>query len=202
MRLNWFQLTCIEPLLLFAINFRNKTVEGINFLRCPAKILLLCYMKRIWILPVCLALGGCMTASQHSEQLGANHDRAITIGVVQKQIKVGMAQSDVAAVLGSPNIVTGDNQKRETWIYDKIASEASFSQDSGGIYSSFSGTANFPQGGSFSSPSPSGSFSGNVNPSYSKSAGAVSISQRTLTVIIKFAPDNTVESLSYNSTKF
>ena len=38
-----------------------------------------------------------------------------------------MTQDQVAAALGSPNIVTRDAAGRETWIYDKIASEASYS---------------------------------------------------------------------------
>jgi hypothetical protein len=156
-------------------------------------------MKPIWMLSVCLLLGGCMSAAKHSRQLASTEDRALTIGLVQKQIKVGMGQSEVAAALGSPNIVTGDNQKRETWIYDKIASETSFSNDSGGIFSSVLGLGSFP-GGSIKNPS--GSISGDVNANYSKSAGATSFSQRTLTVVIKFTADNNVESVSYNSTRF
>src|SRR5437867_4085233 len=103
-------------------------------------------MKRIWMLPACLLVGGCMTAAQHYQRLGATEDRALTLGVVQKQIKVGLSQTDVAATLGSPNIVTGDSQNRETWIYDKVASEASFSQDSGGLNANVNGTGNFNGG--------------------------------------------------------
>jgi hypothetical protein len=57
----------------------------------------------------------------------------VTLGLVQKEIKPGLPQSDVAAVLGSPNIVTSDSQSRETWIYDKVASEVSYSKSEGGI---------------------------------------------------------------------
>src|SRR4051794_23245021 len=95
-------------------------------------------MKKFHLLPLLLAVGGCMTAAQHNQQLGTTQDRAITLGLVQKQIKTGLSQADVAAVLGSPNIVTGDNENHETWIYDKVATEASFSQDSGGVASSIS----------------------------------------------------------------
>lgn len=137
-----------------------------------------------------------MSASKHSQQLGSTQDRALTLGVVQKQIKVGMAQAEVAAALGSPNIVTGDGQNHETWIYDKIASEASFSQDTGNVSGNAYGNGNigtFPE---------NGSVSGGVGGSYSRSAGAASITQRTLTVVIKFSSTNTVESVSYNSTRF
>lgn len=153
-------------------------------------------MKQIWILSACLALAGCMSAAKHSQQLGSAQDRALTLGVVQKQIKVGMAQADVAAALGSPNIVTGDGQNHETWIYDKIASEASFSQDAGSVSANASGS------GSFAGFPDSGAISGNVGGGYSRTAGAASLTQRTLTVVIKFSGANTVESVSYNSTRF
>ena len=142
-----------------------------------------------------------MTANQHHQQLASTQDRALTVGLVQKQIKAGMAPSDVAAALGSPNIVTGDNQKHETWIYDKISFDASFSQDNGSLMASVSGAKDPVNITSYNFPPPA-TFFGNANGTYSKSAGAASISQRTLTVIIKFTPENTVESVSYNSTRF
>ena len=153
-------------------------------------------MKHIWILPICLALSGCMTASQHQQQLGGTQERALTLGLVQKEIKPGLAKSDVATALGSPNIVTGDSQNRETWIYDKVASEASYSQDSGSASANVMGSGTFPGTPNY------GYASGNLGGSYSKSAGAASITQRTLTVVIKFTTTNTVESVSYNSTRF
>ena len=159
-------------------------------------------MRRILILPVCLVVGGCMTASQHYQQLGATQDRALTVGLVQKQIKPGVSQAEVATALGSPNIVTSDNQNHETWIYDKVASEASFSQDSGSVFSSLSGTGNFGAGGFPSGATPNGSVRADAGGNYSKSAGAASMTQRTLTVVIKFTSTNTVESVAYNSTKF
>jgi len=154
-------------------------------------------MKKFHFLPLLLALAGCMTAAQHSQQLGSTQDRAITLGLVQKQIKPGISQADVAAILGSPNIVTGDNQNHETWIYDKVATEASFSSDSGGVASSVSANGALMPFNNVS-VNTSGSLSGN----YQKSAGAASLTQRTLTVIIKFSSANTVESVSYNSTRF
>jgi len=154
-------------------------------------------LKQLWILSICLAVGGCMTASQHQQQLGGTQERALTLGLVQKEIKPGIAQSDVATILGSPNIVTGDSQNRETWIYDKVASEASYSQDSGSASASVSGNGSFTR-----YPADYSSVSGNLGGNYSKSAGAASISQRTLTVVIKFTATNTVDSVSYNSTRF
>jgi hypothetical protein len=41
-----------------------------------------------------------------------------------------MSGTEVAVALGSPNIVTRDSGGKETWIYDKIATEASYSKSS------------------------------------------------------------------------
>ena len=37
--------------------------------------------------------------------------------------------------MGAPNIVTTDEDRREVWIYDKIATEAAYSTSSGGLSS-------------------------------------------------------------------
>lgn len=100
----------------------------------------------------------------------------MTLGIVQKEIRVGMSQADVATALGSPNIVTKDGNGKETWIYDKIATEASQSRDSGGIFL--------------------------ILGIYSREAGAVSSTQKTLTVVIKFDKNNLVESFTYHTSKF
>jgi len=47
----------------------------------------------------------------------------ITLGSVQSKIKVGVTNSEVIEVLGSPNIVTTNADKTETWVYDKVMSE-------------------------------------------------------------------------------
>ena len=103
----------------------------------------------------------------------------MTLGTAQREIKPGMSQADVAAALGSPNIVTKDSEGRETWIYDKIATEASYSQ-------SIAGTglilALFGSG--------------------QRSSGAASSTQRTLTVVLKFDGQSKVESMQYHASKF
>jgi len=116
----------------------------------------------------------------------------MTVGIVQKEIHTGMSQADVATALGSPNIVTKDAENKETWIYDKIATEASYSNDKGGV------------GGAAGAGGIAGStlILGGLGGSYSKSSGASAQTQKTLTVIIKFAPNGTVESFSYHSSKF
>jgi hypothetical protein len=133
-------------------------------------------------------LFGCINAADHQKELHSTQEREMTVGVVQKEIHVGMSQADVASALGSPNIVTRDSEGKETWIYDKIATEASYSNSKGFIGGSGVGVG--PSGG--------GLILGGV----SKEAGATSTTQKTLTVIIKFAKSNLVESFSYHSSKF
>lgn len=155
--------------------------------------------RLVFTLPLCMSLVGCMSAAQHQQDLADTHDRALTLGLVQKQVPVGTSQTQVATVLGSPNIVTRDNNNQETWIYDKIASEASFSQDNGGAQANFSGQGGLGNGGLGVIP---GSLSGSLGGNYNKQSGAASITQRTLTVIVKFNAKNVVENVSYHSSKF
>ena len=140
-----------------------------------------------------LTLIGCMTAGDHASQLHSDRSRRMTVGIVQKEIRKGMAQAEVAAALGSPNIVTRDGDGMESWIYDKIATEASYSSDSGSI------------GGALGAGGAPGSRSlvlGGLSTGYGKSAGAMATTQRTLTVIIKFNDAGQVDSFSYHSSRF
>jgi len=125
---------------------------------------------------VVVGLSGCMTpaAREHSEQLGSETEREMTVGVVQKEIRKGMSQAEVAEVLGSPNIVSKDKEGLETWIYDKIATEVSYSTGSRGIIGIIIGE---------------------------KATGAAAQTQKTLTVIIKFK-EGLVYEFSYHTSKF
>lgn len=87
-----------------------------------------------------------------------------------------MSTADVVAVLGSPNIVTTDEQRREVWVYDKIATETAYSKSEGGVFLLILG----------------GSSAG----------GARSTTQKTLTVIVKFDEQARVRDFSYHSSKF
>jgi outer membrane protein assembly factor BamE (lipoprotein component of BamABCDE complex) len=123
------------------------------------------------------ALAACTTtAAQQQQQLGSAAAREMTLGIVQKEIRAGLMPDQVATALGSPNIVTRDAAGRETWIYDKVATEASYSQSSAYGTVLLLGTGN--------------------------AAGAASQSQRTLTVVIKFGTNQQVETFSYHSSRF
>jgi outer membrane protein assembly factor BamE (lipoprotein component of BamABCDE complex) len=129
-----------------------------------------------------------MSASEHRAAVEEPAGERLTVGTVQKEIRVGMSGAEVAAVLGSPNIVSTDEERREVWIYDKIATDAAYSSSSGGI-------ASLILGGS-------GSVAGGVTGNANQSAGASSTSQRTLTVIIKFDNDKKVRDFAYHTSRF
>jgi outer membrane protein assembly factor BamE (lipoprotein component of BamABCDE complex) len=133
-------------------------------------------------------LSGCMTASQHKQQVEDDSADKLTVGTVQKEVKAGMSGADIIGILGSPNIVSTDAERREVWVYDKIATNFVYSSDSGGVNSLILG---------FGSDVLVGGGGG-----YSKSAGAASRSQRTLTIIIKFGHDSLVRDYAYHSSSF
>lgn len=145
-----------------------------------------------YLLLFLFALSGCVSASQHQQDLHSTHEREMTVGIVQKEIGVGMSQADVAEALGSPNIVTRDKAGNETWIYDKIATEASYSRSSGSVGA----------GGGAGGVSGTTLLLGLITGGYSKDAGAASSTQKTLTVIIKFDQDQLVKTFSYHASKF
>ena len=52
---------------------------------------------------------GCATTKQITQQ--EQIEERLTLGLVQKNVKKGMSQAEVARVLGSPNIVTTDRDE-------------------------------------------------------------------------------------------
>ena len=74
-----------------------------------------------------LVLPGCKTATEHRAEVEDSSTDKVTVGNVQREVKVGMSGADVAAILGSPNIVSTDSERREVWVYDKVSSTTTFS---------------------------------------------------------------------------
>ena len=137
----------------------------------------------IFVLPA-LAIFAACSASHHASEVRSDEGERVTVGTVQKEIVIGMSGAEVAGVLGSPNIVSTDENRNEVWIYDKISSEVTYSRSSGTIIGLI-----FSGGGG-------GAGVGSSN------SGATSRSQRTLTVIIKFDEHNQVRDFSYHSSRF
>jgi outer membrane protein assembly factor BamE (lipoprotein component of BamABCDE complex) len=141
---------------------------------------------------LCLALSACTSAQKHRKAVSDDSGDRISVGTVQKEIRVGMSGAEVATVLGSPNIVTSDEERRETWIYDKISTERVYSSSAGGVGSLIFGGA----------PVGVGVIGGGVEGSYNSEAGAASTTQKTLTVIIKFDKSGRVRDFAYHTSKF
>lgn len=144
-------------------------------------------MKYRWTLilaSIAIALMAGCSASRHVEDVRAEDADKLTVGTVQKEIRIGMSGAAVAQTLGSPNIVTTDEERRETWVYDKISTEVAYSKSGGSII------------GLIFSSSGGGLGAGEAK------AGATSTSQRTLTVVIKFDSDGLVRDFSYHASQF
>ncbi|SFL28895.1 hypothetical protein SAMN05216302_10545 [Nitrosomonas aestuarii] len=135
--------------------------------------------SRTYVFITCLLVllfSGCQSAGTHRAAATDNSSDRMTVGKVQREIRVGMSNAEVAQVLGSPNIVSTDEERREVWIYDKIATDYAQSSSSGGVNILILGVG--------------------------ASAGASSTSQRTLTVIIKFDNVGKVRDFAYHTTRF
>ena len=134
------------------------------------------------------AISGCMSASEHRADVANPTADRVTVGTVQKEIRVGMSGAEVAQALGAPNIVSTDELRREVWIYDKFSTDVVYSTSNGGVAALI-----FGGGGSVG-----GGTGGNVG----RSTGAASASQKTLTVIIKFDEASKVRDFAYHTSSF
>lgn len=148
--------------------------------------------KQLWAMMLCLLLGACMSAPDHQAAVANRDADRLTVGTVQRQIRVGMTSGDVVGVLGAPNMVTTDEFRRENWVYDRIATETVYSSSEGGISSLILG------GG----PAGAGLIGGLLGGSMSQASGARSTTQRTLTIVIKFDEAGRVRDFAYRSSSF
>jgi len=125
-----------------------------------------------------ITLSGCYPTSLMDQQKDMNAAKGegdnLSIGKVQKEIKVGMSSSDVVSVLGSPNMVTTDDKRRESWVYDKVSTEGMASTSAGRGFLWFPTDRN----------------------------ATVSRTQKTLTIVIKFDEKGMVRDFAYNTSKF
>ena len=130
-------------------------------------------MKQTWVLlGLCLSMGlaGCGGSKAEIKE-----DR-LTVGKVQGEVKVGMSAAQVAELLGSPNIVTTDDKRREVWIYDKVSTDRVDTNSS--------------------------TFGSLIILGANSSNSLSSQRQRTLTIIIKYDEEKKVRDFAYNSTQF
>ncbi|THB64994.1 MAG: hypothetical protein D6E12_13590 [Desulfovibrio sp.] len=121
-------------------------------------------------------LAGCVSAQSHREEVRDDTGDRVTVGTVQREIRVGMSGAEVIEALGSPNVVSTDEHRREVWVYDKFATERVTSGGSAGVWLLVVG------GG--------------------QHASASSTSQRTLTIIVKFDEQGLVRDFAYRQSSF
>ena len=126
-------------------------------------------MKKV-LLAICLATTPLLTACT----TGTNpvKEEQMTVAKAQREIKVGMTSAEVVEVLGSPNMVTTDDKRRETWVYDKVSSNVS--KSSSGVWLLFVGA----------------------------DSAKASTNQRTLTIIVKFDENSRVRDFAYRTSTF
>ncbi|MDY6090683.1 MAG: outer membrane protein assembly factor BamE [Bdellovibrionota bacterium] len=132
-------------------------------------------LKRIFnvlfVLTILLTLNACTQRRRYVP----NEDR-LSIATVQREIRIGMSSSDVVEVLGSPNMVTTDDQRRETWVYDKVSTNVESSSSGHGVWV--------------------------LLYSYDNRSRTSSTTQRTLTIIVKFDKNNKVRDFAYRTSSF
>ena len=139
--------------------------------RSRTRSLVLVVMITIGSLATLVGIGGCRHPAPPAERA-----EQLTVGRVQGEIKVGMSAASVAEILGSPNIVTTDEERREVWIYDKVSSDSVDTSNSiGGSIIIFGGQS---------------------------SQREKTRTQKTLTIIIKFDENKTVRDFAYNFSQF
>lgn len=150
-------------------------------------------MKKIIALLFVLTLAsGCTMAQQHRAAVTDESADRVSIAAVQRDIKNGMSSAEVVEVLGAPNLVTVDKQRRETWVYDKIATLTVYSFSGVNAEAkAYAGTSHKNWDGAIG-----GGAGGEIG------AGAQTTVERTLTIVIKFDNKGLVRDYAYRQTSF
>lgn len=120
-------------------------------------------------------LSSCCSPARFFDRVYDSGEKNLTLGLVQREIRVGLTQAEVAVAIGSPNIVSKDQADRETWIYDRIATEVRRSSSSGLCLFLARGCDDVHR---------------------------TDTTQKTLTVVIKFDCDGLVADVKYHASKF
>ncbi len=137
-------------------------------------------MYRLPLLACLAGLCSCSAGQYYDPQA----DEQLTVGTVQREIRIGMSGAEVAQVLGSPNIVSTDEFRNETWIYDKISTQYVRADARAGILAIGGGSDLVAAAGA------------------SGSQGSGATSQRTLTIVIKYDEDGLVRDFAYHTSRF
>ena len=148
--------------------------------------------RRLVSMAAAFSLSACMDAQQHQAAVANADKNKLSAAAVQREIRLGMSGDEVVAALGAPNIVTTDERRQESWIYDRFATERVYSTSSEGL-------ATLIFGGGAVGPSV---IAGAGGSGIIASAGAQSTTQRTLTVVVKFDTSKRVREFAYRQSSF
>ncbi|HEY0147647.1 MAG TPA: hypothetical protein VGB70_01440 [Allosphingosinicella sp.] len=122
-------------------------------------------------------------------QKSREQNNTLTHGMAQMTLRVGTTtQMEVLEAFGAPNITTLDGEGREVWVYDRHAT-VSMDKESG-----FSIGMLIGAGG--------GGVGGGGGLGFGSKKSKSTQSSRTMTLVIKFAPDKRVIDFKSRSSSF
>lgn len=130
------------------------------------------------IFPLLALFTACQSAPQqiNDVQAAQNADARLTLGTIESQLHNGMSSAAVIETFGPPNIVTTDDQRREVWVWDRIATMRAHTSSGGWATILILGVGNKTK--------------------------TSSVSQRSLTLIVKFDDQKKVRDFSYRYSNF
>jgi hypothetical protein len=118
---------------------------------------------------------------------------ALSYGLVTSQVRKGVTtQLELVQLFGSPNISTFDSAGIESWVYERTVTQTEVQNNARSVQAA----ANL---GVFFG---SGQAGGGASGGQSSSTGTVTSSVRSITVIVKFAPNKTVSDYSVRASYF
>lgn len=164
-----FTLRSAQTLPLAGLYLKTRIIESFHQTKGTP------FMNKVLLLSV-LTLGTCFLTSCVAPYPEEAQGERMSIAAAQREIRVGMTSTEVVSVLGAPNMVTTDDQRRETWVYDRISTTVTGSSSSGYASLLLIGT----------------------NSSRSRST----TSQRTMTIIIMFDAEGRVRDFRYRQSSF
>lgn len=117
----------------------------------------------------------------------------LTYGMVTSQVKKGVTrQLELVQLFGAPNISTYDSAGIESWVYERTVTQTDVQNNSRAVQ----GAANL--GIFFNYGQAGGGVAGNQVSGNTTTTASV----RSITVIVKFAPDKTVADYSVRASYF
>ncbi len=134
------------------------------------------------------ALGVVPAVAAERAKPKAETSREFTLGLVQRELRAGLTQADVAERLGAPNSVTRAAAGREAWVYDKVSTEIEVSSSNVGLGGLGSGAG--------------GSVGGLLGIAAGRRTEKAKSSQKTLTVVIRFSVLGAVEAYTWHDSRF